>query len=258
MTPKLLRIRALILLVAALVVAFVLLARHARAQQPAAAANPAGAAQAPAQAPAGTRSAPVALHGTVVDPSGKPVAGQKLTLHRVDTSGGGAMVDSATSDEQGRFTVRVPAEHDTSAVFFVATRWQGQLYIGTPFKPPVPAGAPYSVVVGVNPVNLGPAGGAATEGGPMNTTGGATTAVPPPSDNSMAARWFLAIILALVALAAIGYAMLGALRERARERRRELLARIAALDERAERARGEEAVRLQRERADLLAELSAD
>lgn len=256
MNPKLTRIRALILLCAALAIVFVLV-RRARAQQPPPAAAPAAAQPLPLQGP----SAPAVLHGTVVDPSGKPVAAQKLTLHRVDNVGGGAMVDSATSDDQGRFSVHVPAERDTAAVYFVATRWQGQLYIGTPFKPPVPAGMPYDVVVGVNPVNMGPAGGSTggpAEAGPMGPAGATTGAPAASSDGSIAARWFLAILLALVALVAIGYAMVGALRERARENRRELLARIAALDERAQRARGDEAARLQRERAQLLAELAGD
>jgi len=256
MNPKLTRIRAFILLAAAAAIVVVLLARSARAQGAPPATNVPGAGPAPAQAP-GTPSAPAILRGSVLDPAGKPVPGQRLTLHRVD-AGGGAMVDSATSDAQGRFTVRVPAERDTGAVFFVATRWQGQLYIGTPFKPPVLASADYTVVVGVNPVNMGPTAGASADAAPMGATGGAGGAAAQPADSSVTTRWFLAVILALVALGAIAYALLGAARERARERRRELLARIAALDERAQAAGGDEAARLQRERAELLAELSAD
>jgi len=257
MNPRLTRIRAVILLLAALAIVFVLLTRHARAQSAPARAPAAAAAQAPGTpAPA---TAPATLHGTVVDSAGKPVAGQKLTLHRVNATGG-AMVDSATSDDQGRFTVHVPAERDTSAVFFAATRWQGQLYIGTPFKPPVPEGGRYTVVVGVNPVNMGPAAAGGAAGAGMETGPAGGTGAPAPSalDSSAATRWFLAVILALVALGAIGYALLGALRERGRERRRQLLARLAALDERAQVARGEEAARLQRERAELVAELTGD
>ncbi len=255
MNPKLTRIRATILLLAALAILFVLLTRHARAQATPPAAGSQGAPATTSQAP-GAPTAAFTLHGAVVDPAGKPVADQRLTLHRVDAAGG-AMVDSATSDAQGRFLVHVPAERDTGAVFFVATRWQGQLYIGAPFKPPVPGGVAYSVVVGVNPVNMGPAGGDAA-GGAEAGAGGAAGAAAAPSDTGTVARWFLAVILALVALGAIAYALLGAARERDRERRRELLARIAALDERAERAAGDEATRLERERAELLAELSSD
>ncbi len=249
MNPRLLRIRAILLLIAGLVMAVVVMARRAHAQ------GAPSAAAAPAQA---TPTGAFALQGAVVDPAGKPVPEQKLTLHRVASDGSGAMVDSATSDARGHFTVHVPAERDTSAVYFVATRWQGQLYIGSPFKPPVPAGAAYSVVVGVNPVNMGPvAGGAGGEGGSA-AAGAPGQAAPASSDSSTAARWFLAVILALVALGAIAYALLAAARERERERRRELLARIAALDERADRAAGEEAARLERQRAELLAELSSD
>lgn len=206
-------------------------------------------ASASAQTPAGT------LTGAVVDTAGKPVSDQVLTLHRVN-SGGGAMVDTARTDVQGRFTVGVPAESDTTALFFVATRWQGQLYIGAPFRPPVPAGT-YTVTVGVNPVQMGPASGAGGE--PGGGMGGAAPAQPVAQPASTAAtRWFLAIILGLVALVAIAYALLAALRERTQQRRRELMAAIAELDERTERAEPAEVSALERERAELVAQLTGD
>ncbi|HEX9108172.1 MAG TPA: carboxypeptidase-like regulatory domain-containing protein, partial [Longimicrobiales bacterium] len=83
------------------------------------------------------------LPGQVLDPAGKPVAGQRVTLHEVNQASG-AMVDSALTDAQGRFTVRVPTPPDTNTIFFVATRWQGELFIGTPFRPPLPAGVTYT------------------------------------------------------------------------------------------------------------------
>ena len=147
------RVRALIAFAAAALVLLVLPARRAHAQMPAGAAAPAQAPQLTTPIPAST------LRGVVVDTAGKPVPRQQLSLHRVNETGG-AMVDSATTDAQGRFSAKVPAETDTTAVFFVATRWNGQLYIGTPFKPPAQPGATYTVTVGVNPVNMGPPTGA--------------------------------------------------------------------------------------------------
>ena len=242
----LLRARALILLTAAVVLLVFLAVRRGQAQMPPAAA----AAQAPLLAtpiPAST------LQGVVLDPSGKPVPRQALSLHRVNGTGG-AMVDSATTDAQGRFTAKVPEERDTTAVYFAATRWNGELFIGTPFKPPVKAGSTYTVTVGVNPVNMGPAAG----GGAEATGASGAPPATPAADSSTAIRWFVAIVLALIALGAIGYALVGAARERARQRRREILARIAALDERAQSAGGDETARLERERAELVAELTSE
>lgn len=199
--------------------------------------------------------APSALKGVVVDPAGKPVASQKLTLHRVNATGG-ALVDSATTDANGRFTFRIPAETDTSAVFFAATRWQGQLFIGQPFKPPAPTGETYTVTVGVNPVEMGPATGGGGAPGGMGATPPEQAA--PARDDSNAGRWFLVVVLALVAAGAIAYALLGSGRDRHGQRRREILTRIAELDERAASAKGAEAAALQRERAELLAQLTAD
>ncbi len=194
------------------------------------------------------------LAGQVVDSAGKPVPDQHVTLHRVDRESG-AMVDSAVTDKDGRFHVRLPAAPatDTSSLYFVATRWQGELYIGTPFKRPVPAGM-YMVRVGVNPVQMGAAAGEGAQQG-----GAEQAQAPPPAPaSSNAARWFLVAILALVGLGAVGYALLGRAREHAAHRRRVLLARIAELDERAALAPPDEAARLREERAEIVSELSSD
>lgn len=201
-------------------------------------------------------AAPVAaqepLTGLVVDPAGKPVGNQRVTLHMV-TQQSGAMVDSAMSDAQGRFTVHVPAVQDTSTIFFVATRWKGDLFIGTPFRPPLPAGVTYSVTVGVNPVQMGPAGGGMGGG-----AAAAPSAATAPASSSNTTRWFIVVMLGLVALGAAGYALLGAARERGEQRRRELLLRIAELDERVTTSGGAELAELRRERAELLAQLAGD
>ncbi len=196
-----------------------------------------------------------ALAGQVVDSAGKPVPDQHVTLHRVDQSSG-AMVDSAVSDAGGRFTMHLPplaAPGDTGGVYFAATRWQGQLYIGAPFKRAAIPTPPYLVTVGVNPVQMGPVG---AEGGAGPA---ATEAQPPtPAASGNTGRWFLAIVLGLVALGAVSYALIGGTRERSALRRRVLLARIAELDERAQSAPADEAARLREQRAELVSQLTEE
>ena len=194
------------------------------------------------------------LAGQVVDSAGKPIPDQHVTLHRVDQSSG-AMVDSAVSDAGGRFTVHLPtmaSAQDTGAVYFVATRWQGQLYIGAPFKRAAAPTSAYVVTVGVNPVQMGPVGGEGA-GGSMPAT---QPAAPTSSGNT--GRWFLASILGLVALGAVLYALIGGTRERSAVRRRVLLARIAELDERAENVTPHEEARLREQRAELVSQLTEE
>lgn len=193
------------------------------------------------------------LAGQVVDSVGKPIPDQHVTLHRVDQSSG-AMVDSAVSDAGGRFTVHLPTmavAQDTGAVYFVATRWQGQLYIGAPFKRAAAPTSAYVVTVGVNPVQMGPVGGEGA-GGSMP----ATPSAPTSSGNT--GRWFLASILGLVALGAVLYALIVGTRERSAVRRRVLLARIAELDERAENVTPDEEARLREQRAELVSQLTEE
>ncbi len=164
-----------------------------------------------------------ALHGRVLDPAGKPVAGQDVALHRV-TQAGGAMVATARTDPEGRFELAVPATAPAdSAVFFVAARYEGQLYIGQPFRPPVPAATEYDVTVGVGAVSPGPLGSTGTglaqaQAAQSTRTGG----VP---------RWLPELLLGLIVAGALGWALLEWLRRRRRLSNRELLVRIAELDE---------------------------
>lgn len=178
-----------------------------------------------AQAAAGAPAAASTLSGTAVDTAGKPVAGVELTLHRV-TGQSGAPVARDTSDAQGRFQLGIPAERDPDAIFFVATRYNGDLFIGQTFKAPYPAGQSYTLTIGVNPIRPEA----------FQPQPGAAAAAPVPEgardDDQRAGRLFLAAILALAALGALGFAGARWRRERVERRRRGLVLEVAALDER--------------------------
>lgn len=164
------------------------------------------------------------LHGRVLDPSGKPVAGQDVALHRV-TQSGGAMVGTARSRPDGRFDLTVPPSAPAdSAVFFVAVRYNGQLYIGQPFRPPVPADEEYEVTVGVGAVTPGPLGstGNGLPAGPV--------ASPGSSGGDLPRDLGLGVLL-LLAVGGLGWALVVWLGQRRLRSNRELLVRIAELDE---------------------------
>jgi hypothetical protein len=76
----------------------------------------------------------MSVRGRVLGPDGTPLAIERVVLHRVDR-GGGATVAEAPSGADGRFTLNAPASSDTSAVYFVAARYEKELYIGPPFRP---------------------------------------------------------------------------------------------------------------------------
>ncbi len=97
------------------------------------------------------------LSGQVVDPAGLPVAGITVSLHRV-TDSGGAEVGRAISDQEGRFAIGLEGASD-GGVFFAATRFDGTLYMGEPFRTLAEAPTAYRIVIGSG----GIAGGAAQQ-----------------------------------------------------------------------------------------------
>lgn len=202
-----------------------------------------------AQAPdGGAPAAASALTGTVVDSTGRPVAGLELTLHRVSGQSG-APVAHDTSDAQGGFRLAVPAESEPDAIFFVATRYDGELYVGPTFKAPYPAGQPYTLTVGVNPIRAEA----------LQAQPGSPAPVPEAAraEDRRAGRLFFAVLLALAALAALGIAGVRWRRDRLERRRRGFVLEVAALDERyADRLAtlsSEEAASYRRRRAALAA-----
>ncbi|MBX6362969.1 MAG: hypothetical protein IRZ00_03795 [Gemmatimonadetes bacterium] len=207
-----------------------------------------------AQAPGGGAPAAAApastLSGTVVDTAGRAAGGLELTLHRVSGQGG-APVAHDTSDARGRFRLVVPAETEPDAIYFVATRYNGDLYVGPTFKAPYPEGQSYGLTVGANPVRA--------EALPAQPGSPAPMQVPEAAraEDRRAGRLFFAVLLALAALAAAGVAGVRWRGERAERRRRGFVLELAALDERyADRLAAlsaEEAASYRRRRAALAA-----
>lgn len=156
-----------------------------------------------------TRTVTIAGHAT--NPQGGPVAGLEVLLHRVDESGG-ARLGSTTSDSTGAFSISAEAVADTTAVYFAAARFNGELYIG-PFVREPDGSEPYTLEVGGQPVDLGP---------------------PIPSQMSPVApgggpRRQLLILFPLVGL--MGVAIWAVAKAARPPSRRRALVRLAALDE---------------------------
>lgn len=164
------------------------------------------------------QAVPGMLDGQVIGPDGGPVAGQIVVLHRV-AGGSGATVAEDTSDAEGRFTLRFePAPDEAAATYFVASRWEGELYIGPPFRTPIDTAGDYTMQVGVPGTSASTLLGTAPQRPPS-----VTVAEPFPYRTWL----FLIIPLVVMALAA-GYLLT---RGRGRLRRRQLLLEIARLDE---------------------------
>src|SRR5438132_5534360 len=95
----------------------------------------------------GVRAQGTLFRGRVLDTKGNPVANAAVSLHRV-TRGGGAMTKETHSAADGGFDFQLPLKSDTGAVFFEAARYADQLYLGRPFREPIPANGAYVVQVG--------------------------------------------------------------------------------------------------------------
>ena len=166
----------------------------------------------------------VTLPGRVVGPSGETLPGQVVVLHRVANMAG-ATVATDTTDADGRFLLvsqDSAAASGPASTYFVAARYEGELYIGAPFQPPLPDGIEYTVQVGVPGTSASALMGSNT-GGPATSMPASGSSEPFPY-----ARWlFLVIPLLIVAL--VGGYMLT--RRRTPETRRRVLAEIAELDE---------------------------
>jgi hypothetical protein len=106
----------------------------------------------------------IVVRGLVLGPDGRPLALDRVVLHRVhpeggatvaggssapDAAGGGATVAEGSSGLDGRFVLTAPVARDTTDVYFVAARYQGELYIGRPFRPAVDGTPDQVLQVGV-------------------------------------------------------------------------------------------------------------
>jgi hypothetical protein len=180
----------------------------------------------------------VRIAGHAIDPQGQPLSGLEVLLHRVDGAGG-ASLGSATTDSTGAFSIAAEAVADTQAVYFAAARLDGQLYIG-PFVRDPDGSTPYMLVVGGEPVSLGPAL-------PQ------TTSMPPVSPGGGPRRQLLVLLPLLALLGVAGWALAKSARTPARRR---TLARMAIIDEEIEQ--GADDPQLEADRRRLMEQLLSD
>jgi len=84
---------------------------------------------------------------THVSPRGEvPLSGAWVTLHRVGADGAGP-VDSARTGPDGRYAFRYRATGDSSALYFVSSRYGGIAYFTPPLKERVVTGAAADLLV---------------------------------------------------------------------------------------------------------------
>lgn len=159
----------------------------------------------------------IRVAGRVIAPGDTPVAGQTIVLHRV-TAAGGVLLGEATSDDAGRFVVEADGAVPDSSVFFVATRYEGRLYLGPMLRPPI----------GENEVTL-EVGDPARALNLFNTAPPVPPASLPGSATGTPRRWFL-LLVPLAGL--IGLAVRATSRATGPSPERRLLIRLASLDNR--------------------------
>ena len=94
------------------------------------------------------------IRGRVHDEKGGPVPRIEVLLHRVTVAGGGGTVAADTSDADGAFTLVAPPETDSAAIFFVAVREGGELFMGEMMRLPFPDTLEYLIEAGDDPVRL--------------------------------------------------------------------------------------------------------
>jgi hypothetical protein len=179
------------------------------------------------------------VRGRVIGPDNAGMSGQRVVLHRVDESGGFTIAE-AISGEEGRFELSAPATTDTTGVYFVAARYDEELYIGPPFRPAEDAGGEQLIQVGVPAMSAT----AMMEGGGMQGFG------MPAQQQSR--NWLLIIVPLLGVGAVIVYALAS---RNSIPRERRLLIRVAELDERMDSAPPGQRDSLLEERAQLMAQL---
>lgn len=183
--------------------------------------------------------------GRIVGPGGAPAAGQTVVLHRV-TGDGGTLLAEATADTEGRFVLEAAGPAPEGAVYFVASRFEGRLYIGPMLRPPFDAGTEVTLEIGDPARALGTATPAAAPTIPVQSPGAAT---------GTPRRWLLLLaplagLLGIVVWA--GSAVTGPPRDR------RILIQLARLDNRfREAGAGGDRAEYEKRRRRLLDELDA-
>ncbi|HSJ23068.1 MAG TPA: hypothetical protein VK929_00190 [Longimicrobiales bacterium] len=180
------------------------------------------------------------VRGQVFGPDATPMAEQRVVLHRVNAEGG-ATIAETVSGADGRFELLAEAEADTAAVLFVAARYDGELYIGPPFRAGDEAAVDQLIQVGLP--ELSASAMMADDGG---------FAMPMPRRQDQTRTWVLILIPLLGVAGVVIYALIPKGRipgDRAR------LIRIAELDERMDTAPDAQRASMLEERQRLVAEL---
>lgn len=142
----------------------------------------------------GSAHAQVRVEGRVVQPAGGPLNGQTVLLHRV-TPTGGVLLAEAVTDSAGGFVLTSDEQTVADGVYFVASRVEGQLYIGPMLRPPLPE-TTYILEVGQGAVPFQPVPAMGAEPPPVP---GAAIGTP--------RRWALLLIPLAGLLGLIGWAM---------------------------------------------------
>lgn len=185
------------------------------------------------------------VRGRVLGPDNSGLAEQRVLLHRVAGMEGANIAETTTS-AQGEYVLRAPLRGDTTGVYFVATRYEGELYIAPAFRE-ADAAVPLTqdIQVGVP----GTSASALLEGA---EAGASPIAMGRPATNR---NWLLLLIPLLGVAAVAVYALVP--RSRIAPDRA-LLIRIAELDERMSTAPPAQQDGLASERARLVTQLRAN
>ncbi|MGH7463841.1 MAG: hypothetical protein ACREK1_01620 [Longimicrobiales bacterium] len=200
---------------------------------------------APAYEAAAQQPDGVTIRGRILGPDNAALPDQPVVLHRVQASQGATISESVTNVD-GEFELNIPAQTDTTAVYFVATRHEGELYIGAPFRSRDENAQRQIIQVGVPGTSA-----TAILGGTGAPLGG--TGAPQSVGRPLTSRNWLLLIIPLIGVAAVAiYALVPRSRV---PPDRALLIRIAELDERMSTAPGGQRESLHHERSRLAAQL---
>jgi hypothetical protein len=184
----------------------------------------------------------VTVRGRVIGPDAAALGGQRVVLHRVDAAGG-ATIAEAVSAADGAFELSATVPADTGAVYFVAARYDEELYIGPPFRPSEQGATEQMIQVGV------PAMSATTM-----MAEGQEPLMPARRRPAESRSWMLLIIPLLGVAGVAAYALIP---RNQIPRERALLLRVAELDERMMTAPAAQKDSLLDERRELIAQLRA-
>jgi hypothetical protein len=189
-------------------------------------------------AASGAQAQDLVIRGRVIGPDNAGVPEQRVVLHRVDESGGFTIAETVSGDG-GAFELRAQATVDTMGVYFVAARYDDELYIGPPFRPGDPMAADQVIQVGIPSMSATAMMGDAPMG-------------PMPARQDTSRTWLLLIIPLVGVLGVAAYVLIP---RKSIPEDRSLLIRVAEIDEEMETAAGADLEELREERDEIMAQL---